>query len=65
VHLRVVGVRRPNALLDDDPQRSGHDPQTFVGIARRMMRRSDTGKFEGEFTEEMTSELFAAMGAST
>jgi hypothetical protein len=30
-----------------------------------MMRRSDTGKFEGEFTEEMTSELFAAMGAST
>jgi predicted unusual protein kinase regulating ubiquinone biosynthesis (AarF/ABC1/UbiB family) len=37
------------------------DPQTFVGIARRMMRRSDTGKFEGEFTEEMTSELFDAI----
>jgi aarF domain-containing kinase len=37
------------------------DPQTFVGIARRMMSRSDTGKFEGEFTEEMTSELFDAI----
>ncbi len=37
------------------------DPQTFVAIARRMMRRSDTGKFEGEFTEEMTSELFDAI----
>ncbi len=37
------------------------DPQTFVGIARRMMRRSDTGKFEGEFTEEMTDELFEAI----
>jgi ubiquinone biosynthesis protein len=37
------------------------DPSTFVGIARRMMRRSDTGRFEGEFTEEMTDELFEAI----
>ncbi|MCG8591684.1 MAG: AarF/UbiB family protein [Proteobacteria bacterium] len=37
------------------------DPSTFVGIARRMMRRSDTGRFEGEFTEEMTDELFDAI----
>jgi predicted unusual protein kinase regulating ubiquinone biosynthesis (AarF/ABC1/UbiB family) len=37
------------------------DPSTFVGIARRMMRRSDTGRFEGEFTEEMTEELFEAI----
>ncbi|MEN8182136.1 MAG: AarF/UbiB family protein [Myxococcota bacterium] len=40
--------------------RSG-DPSTFVQIARRMMRRSDTGRFEGEFTEEMTDELFEAI----
>ena len=37
------------------------DPQTFVEIARRMMRRSDTGRFEGEFTEQMTDELFEAI----
>jgi predicted unusual protein kinase regulating ubiquinone biosynthesis (AarF/ABC1/UbiB family) len=37
------------------------DTSTFVAIARRMMRRSDTGKFEGEFTEEMTTELFDAI----
>lgn len=37
------------------------DPTTFLAIARRMMKRSDTGKFEGEFTEEMTSELFEAI----
>jgi predicted unusual protein kinase regulating ubiquinone biosynthesis (AarF/ABC1/UbiB family) len=37
------------------------DSQTFVAIARRMMRRSDTGRFEGEFTEEMTGELFEAI----
>ena len=37
------------------------DPSTFVGIARRMMRRSETGRFEGEFTEEMTDELFEAI----
>ncbi|MGD8863171.1 MAG: AarF/UbiB family protein [Myxococcales bacterium] len=37
------------------------DTKTFVAIARRMMRRSDTGRFEGEFTEEMTDELFDAI----
>lgn len=37
------------------------DTRTFVAIARRMMRRSDTGRFEGEFTEEMTDELFDAI----
>jgi len=37
------------------------EPETFVAIARRMMRRSDTGRFEGEFTEEMTDELFDAI----
>ncbi len=34
---------------------------TFVLIARRMVSRSDTGSFEGEFTEEMTDELFEAI----
>jgi predicted unusual protein kinase regulating ubiquinone biosynthesis (AarF/ABC1/UbiB family) len=37
------------------------DPSTFVAIARRMLARSDTGTFEGEFTEEMTDELFEAI----
>jgi predicted unusual protein kinase regulating ubiquinone biosynthesis (AarF/ABC1/UbiB family) len=37
------------------------DPSTFVEIARRMMSRSDTGRFEGEFTEDMTEELFEAI----
>jgi predicted unusual protein kinase regulating ubiquinone biosynthesis (AarF/ABC1/UbiB family) len=37
------------------------DPSTFVEIARRMMSRSETGRFEGEFTEEMTDELFEAI----
>ena len=37
------------------------ETDTFLLIARRMMRRSDTGKFEGEFTEEMTDELFEAI----
>jgi predicted unusual protein kinase regulating ubiquinone biosynthesis (AarF/ABC1/UbiB family) len=37
------------------------EPSTFLGIARRMMKRSDTGRFEGEFTEEMTDELFEAI----
>ncbi|MDH5672603.1 MAG: AarF/UbiB family protein [Myxococcales bacterium] len=37
------------------------DSTTFIAIARRMMRRSDTGRFEGEFTEEMTDELFDAI----
>ena len=26
-----------------------------------MLRRSDTGRFEGEFTEQMTDELFEAI----
>ncbi len=33
----------------------------FLLIARRMISRSDTGAFEGEFTEEMTDELFDAI----
>ena len=37
------------------------DPDTFVTIAERMVSRSDTGRFEGEFTEEMTNELFEAI----
>lgn len=40
--------------------RSG-DTSTFLQIARRMMARSDSGRFEGEFTEEMTDELFEAI----
>ena len=37
------------------------DTSTFVTIARRMVSRSDTGAFEGEFTEDMTDELFEAI----
>jgi ubiquinone biosynthesis protein len=37
------------------------DTNTFLLIARRMMSRSKTGTFEGEFTEEMTDELFEAI----
>jgi predicted unusual protein kinase regulating ubiquinone biosynthesis (AarF/ABC1/UbiB family) len=37
------------------------DPSTFLLIARRMMERSESGRFEGEFTEEMTGELFEAI----
>ncbi|MCS5635768.1 MAG: AarF/UbiB family protein, partial [Myxococcota bacterium] len=37
------------------------DTSTFVAIARRMVSRSDTGAFEGEFTEDMTDELFEAI----
>jgi predicted unusual protein kinase regulating ubiquinone biosynthesis (AarF/ABC1/UbiB family) len=37
------------------------DGKTFVAIAQRMLRRSDSGRFEGEFTEEMTGELFEAI----
>ena len=37
------------------------DTSTFVAIARRMVARSDTGAFEGEFTEDMTDELFEAI----
>jgi ubiquinone biosynthesis protein len=39
------------------------DGTTFVAIARRMLRRSQSGRFEGELTEEMTGELFAAIRA--
>jgi predicted unusual protein kinase regulating ubiquinone biosynthesis (AarF/ABC1/UbiB family) len=37
------------------------DDSIFLMLARRMMRRSDTGRFEGEFTEQMTDELFEAI----
>ena len=37
------------------------DGKTFIAIAKRMLRRSKTGRFEGEFTEEMTGELFEAI----
>ncbi len=37
------------------------DNSTFLAIARRMINRSDTGAFEGEFTEDMTDELFEAI----
>jgi predicted unusual protein kinase regulating ubiquinone biosynthesis (AarF/ABC1/UbiB family) len=37
------------------------DDSTFLLIARRMMERSESGRFEGEFTEEMTDELFEAI----
>jgi ubiquinone biosynthesis protein len=37
------------------------DNRTFIAIAHRMLRRSDTGRFEGEFTEQMTDELFDAI----
>jgi predicted unusual protein kinase regulating ubiquinone biosynthesis (AarF/ABC1/UbiB family) len=37
------------------------DGRTFVAIAKRMLRRSHNGRFEGEFTEEMTGELFDAI----
>lgn len=37
------------------------DGKTFIAIAKRMLRRSRTGRFEGEFTEEMTGELFEAI----
>ncbi len=37
------------------------DNSTFLAIARRMIDRSDTGSFEGEFTEDMTDELFEAI----
>jgi predicted unusual protein kinase regulating ubiquinone biosynthesis (AarF/ABC1/UbiB family) len=39
------------------------DTHTFLLIARRMLSRSETGAFEGEFTEEMTDELFEAIRA--
>lgn len=40
--------------------RSG-DTNTFLLITRRMLARSESGTFEGEFTEEMTDELFEAI----
>lgn len=37
------------------------DTNTFLLITRRMLARSRSGTFEGEFTEEMTDELFEAI----
>jgi predicted unusual protein kinase regulating ubiquinone biosynthesis (AarF/ABC1/UbiB family) len=37
------------------------DTGTFLLITRRMLSRSESGAFEGEFTEEMTDELFEAI----
>jgi ubiquinone biosynthesis protein len=37
------------------------DTRTFVELARRMVRRTHSGRFEGEITEEMTDELFSAI----
>ena len=37
------------------------DTSTFIELAKRMLRRSGTGRFEGEFTEGMTDELFDAV----
>jgi predicted unusual protein kinase regulating ubiquinone biosynthesis (AarF/ABC1/UbiB family) len=37
------------------------DEETLLHIARRMISRSDTGAFQGEFTEEMTDEMFDAI----
>ena len=34
---------------------------TFLAIAKRMISRSDTGAFEGEFTEDMTEEMFESV----
>jgi predicted unusual protein kinase regulating ubiquinone biosynthesis (AarF/ABC1/UbiB family) len=37
------------------------DDDTLLMIARRMISRSDTGAFQGEFTEDMTDEMFDAI----
>lgn len=37
------------------------DDSTLLMIARRMIARSDTGAFQGEFTEDMTDEMFEAI----
>ncbi len=37
------------------------DPDTYIELARRMIGASDDGTFRGEFTEEMTDELFEAI----
>jgi ubiquinone biosynthesis protein len=34
---------------------------TLLMVARRMIARSDTGAFQGEFTEDMTDEMFEAI----
>jgi ubiquinone biosynthesis protein len=40
--------------------KTGED-DTLLMIARRMISRSDTGAFQGEFTEDMTDEMFEAI----
>jgi predicted unusual protein kinase regulating ubiquinone biosynthesis (AarF/ABC1/UbiB family) len=37
------------------------DSATFVTIARRMVARGDRSRFEGEFTDDMTEEMFEAV----
>lgn len=37
------------------------DDDSLLLIARRMISRSNTGTFQGEFTEEMTDEMFDAI----
>lgn len=37
------------------------DGRTFIAIAKRMLRRSGSGRFEGELTQEMTDELFESI----
>jgi predicted unusual protein kinase regulating ubiquinone biosynthesis (AarF/ABC1/UbiB family) len=37
------------------------DKQTYIEIARRTIEQSESRSFEGEFTEEMTDELFEAI----
>tara|TARA_B100000586_G_scaffold165363_1_gene120529 strand:+ start:2352 stop:3437 length:1086 start_codon:yes stop_codon:yes gene_type:complete len=40
------------------------DDDTLLYIAKRMISRSDTGSFQGEFTEDMTDEMFDAVRES-
>jgi predicted unusual protein kinase regulating ubiquinone biosynthesis (AarF/ABC1/UbiB family) len=51
-------VRAFNELGFETKTGSG---ETYIQIARRMIDRSETGSFQGEFTEEMTDELFEAI----
>ena len=37
------------------------DRNTYLDLARRMIGASDDGSFRGEFTEEMTDELFESI----
>ena len=37
------------------------DPSTYLELTRRMISASEDGAFRGEFTEEMTDELFEAI----